>query len=188
MRCLPLRYYLKRVLRDMGAPEGPARHLDVSRQKLTRQCLATIFDSQLPSPKLSPKMPPNLSLAHKRGHLLLFQNDPCGEGNCETIERQKLSRDNFCPATSRCLFWPTGGVSRTGPLSKPVEKLHKISGEPAWFATLSALCRVKRASPIPRGSKIGRHLVGVWIGGVWNDHFPESEKYYSEAEISRKMP
>ena len=24
---------------------------------------------------------------------------------------------------------------------------------------------------------------GVWIGGVWNDHFPESEKYFSEAEI-----
>ena len=30
---------------------------------------------------------------------------------------------------------------------------------------------------------IGRHLVGVW-----NGHFPESEKYFSEAEISRKMP
>ena len=36
--------------------------------------------------------------------------------------------------------------------------------------------------------KFGRHLVGVWIGGVWNGHFPESEKYFSEAEISRKMP
>ena len=35
---------------------------------------------------------------------------------------------------------------------------------------------------------LGRHLVGVWIGGVWNGHFPESEKYFSEAEISRKMP
>ena len=34
---------------------------------------------------------------------------------------------------------------------------------------------------------IGQHLVGVWIGGVWNGHFPESEKYFSEAEISR-MP
>ena len=32
-----------------------------------------------------------------------------------------------------------------------------------------------------------RHLVGVWIGGVWNGHFPESEKYFSEAEISRKI-
>ena len=35
---------------------------------------------------------------------------------------------------------------------------------------------------------VGRHLVGVWIGGVWNGHFPESEKYFSEAEISRKFP
>ena len=34
----------------------------------------------------------------------------------------------------------------------------------------------------------GRHLVGVWIGGVRNCHFPESEKYFSEAEISRKIP
>ena len=24
--------------------------------------------------------------------------------------------------------------------------------------------------------QFGRHLVGVWIGGVWNGHFPESEK------------
>ena len=30
--------------------------------------------------------------------------------------------------------------------------------------------------------------MGVWIGGVWNGHFPESGKYFSEAEISRKMP
>ena len=30
--------------------------------------------------------------------------------------------------------------------------------------------------------------VGVWIGGLWNDHFPESEKYLSEAEISWKIP
>ena len=51
-------------------PEGPARHLDVLRQKLSLppHCLETIFDSQLPSPKLSPKIPPKLSLAHKRGH------------------------------------------------------------------------------------------------------------------------
>ena len=35
---------------------------------------------------------------------------------------------------------------------------------------------------------LGRHLVGVWIGGVWNGHFPDSKKYFSEAEISRKMP
>ena len=39
-------------------------------------CLATIFDSQLPSPKLSPKMPPKLSLAHKRGHFSSFKITP----------------------------------------------------------------------------------------------------------------
>ena len=42
--------------------EGPARHLG---QKLSPHCLETLFDSQLPSPKLSPKMPPKLSLPHK---------------------------------------------------------------------------------------------------------------------------
>ena len=45
-------------------------------------------------------------------------------------------------------------------------------------------CRGLHVGP----SKIGRHLVVVWIGGVWNGHFPESEKYFSEAEISRKIP
>ena len=69
-------------------PEGPARHLDASRQKLTPHCLAAIFDSQLPSPKLSLKMPPKLPLPHKRGHFFLFQNCPRGEGNCTAIERQ----------------------------------------------------------------------------------------------------
>ena len=93
---------------EITHPEGPARHLDVSGQKLSPHCLETNFDSQLPSPKLSPKMPPKLSLPHRRGHFFLFQNYPCGEGNCEAIERQKLSRGNFCPGTSRCLAGPTG--------------------------------------------------------------------------------
>ena len=89
-------------------PEGPARHLDASRQKLTPHCLAAIFDSQLPSPKLSPKMPPKLPLPHTRGHFFLFQKCPRGEGNCAAIEQQKLSRGNFCLAASRCLSRPSG--------------------------------------------------------------------------------
>ena len=56
--------------------QGPARHLGVSRQKLSPHCLETVFDSQLPSPKLSHKMPPKLSLAHKRGHSFLFPKLP----------------------------------------------------------------------------------------------------------------
>ena len=113
--------------------EAPARHLDVSRPKLTPHCLATIFDSQLPSPKLSPKMHPKLSLAHKRGHFFLFQNDPCGEGNCETIERQKSSRGNFCPATSRCLFWPTGEVPNLRTPKSPPGHAWE-SATPRWGA------------------------------------------------------
>ena len=78
-----------------SAEEGPARHLDVSRQKLSPHCLVTIFDSQLPSPKLSPKVPPKMSLAHKRGLFSLSQNDPRGEGNCETIEKTKIVSRQF---------------------------------------------------------------------------------------------
>ena len=105
-------------------PEGPARHLDVSGQKLSPHCLETIFDSQLPSPKSSPKMPPKLSLPHRRGHFFLFQNYPRGEGNCEAIERQKLSRGNFLPwdiKMSRRAHWegdpPRKTVSDPPPLT-----------------------------------------------------------------------
>ena len=80
----------------------------MSRHKLTPHCLATIFDSQLPLPKLSPKMPPKLSLAHKKGHFFLFQNYPRGEGNCETIERQKLSHGKFAPRHQGVSFGPLG--------------------------------------------------------------------------------
>ena len=96
-------------------PEGLARHLDASRQKLTPHCLAAIFDSQLPSPKLSLKMPPKLPLPHNRGQFLLFQNCPRGEGNCAAIERQKLSRGNFCLAASRCLSGPSGYLTQVRP-------------------------------------------------------------------------
>ena len=57
--------------------EGPARHLNASRQKkLTPHCLAAILYLQKPSPNLSLKMPPKLLLPHKRGHFLPFQNCP----------------------------------------------------------------------------------------------------------------
>ena len=41
-----------------------------------------------------------------------------------------------------------------------------------------------RAAP----QKFGRHLVGVWIGGVWNCHFSIARKYFSEAEFCSKIP
>ena len=104
-------------------PEGPARHLDASRQKLTPHCLAAIFDSQLPSPKLSLKMPPKLPLPRKTGLFFFLQNYPRDEGNCAAIERQKLSRGNFCLAASRCLSRPSG----QGPKKPLPRKLRKRS-------------------------------------------------------------
>ena len=40
-------------------PEGPARHLDASRQKLTPHCLAAIFDLNYPRPNCLKKCLPN---------------------------------------------------------------------------------------------------------------------------------
>ena len=66
-------------------------------------------------------MPPKLSLPHRRGHFFLFQNYPCGEGNCEAIERQKLSRGDFCPGTE------FSGVPEFDPF---LQRFHRKS--PIW--------------------------------------------------------
>ena len=67
----------------------------------------------------------------------------------------------------------------------PAEALNRPLQRPSR-TPLRGTVRVK----IITGSLVlfGRHLVGVWIGGVWNGHFPESERYFSEAEISSKIP
>ena len=99
-------------------PEGPARHLDASRQKLTPHCLAAIFDSQLPSPKLSLKMPPKMPLPHNRGHFFLFQNCPRGG----VIARQ-LSGKNCLAA----IFASRHQDASPGPLGGgPKKKTRKI--------------------------------------------------------------
>ena len=52
------------------SPEGPARHLNASWQKLPPHCLAAAFDSQLPSPKLSLKCPPpDISMSRAKDSL-----------------------------------------------------------------------------------------------------------------------
>ena len=87
--------------------EGPARHLDASRQKLTPHCLAAIFDSQSPHPNCLFKCLPNCLFPHKKGLVSVFQKCPHAKGNCKTTERQKLSRGKFCLAASRCLSRPS---------------------------------------------------------------------------------
>ena len=89
-------------------PDGPARHLDASRQKLTPHCLEAIFDSQLPSPKLSLKMPPKLPLPHSRAHFFPFQNCPRGEGNCAAIERQNCLAAIFASRHQDASLGPLG--------------------------------------------------------------------------------
>ena len=89
----------QRALRDILMSRGKNWLPAISRQFLTLN---------YPRPKLSPNMPPKLPLPHNRGHFFLFQNCPRGEGNCAAVERQKLSRGNFCLAASRCLSGPSG--------------------------------------------------------------------------------
>ena len=56
-----------RFPRSPDIPEGLARHLDASRQKLTPHCLAAIFDSQLPSPRYLLKCLPNCLFPAREG-------------------------------------------------------------------------------------------------------------------------
>ena len=95
------------VAKHYGFPEGPARQIDVSRQKLSPHCLEAIFDSQLPSPKLSPKMPPKLSLPTREGFLSSFKINPA----VRVIARQV--RDKNCLAA---IFAPRHQSVSSGPL------------------------------------------------------------------------
>ena len=65
-------------------------NLNDSLQRSTPHCLAAIFNSQLPSPILSLKMPPK-----ERAFFVLFEDCPRGEGRCVAIKRQRWSRGNF---------------------------------------------------------------------------------------------
>ena len=82
----------QRALRDRLMSRGKNCLPTVSRQFLTRN---------YPRPNCLLKCLPNCLSPQERA-FILFQNYPRGEGNCETSERQKLSRGNFCPATSIC--------------------------------------------------------------------------------------
>ena len=113
-------------LSNVTNPEGPARHLDVPGQKLSPHCLETIFDSQLPSPKSSPKMPPKLSLPHRRGHFFLFQNYPCGEGNCEAIRETKIVPGQFLPRDIKMSRRAHGEERKNDPKNGP-KRLGNIS-------------------------------------------------------------
>ena len=94
----------QRALRDILMPRGKNWLPTVSRQFLTLN---------YPRPNCLFKCFPNCLSPTREDIFSLLQNCPRGEGNCAAIERQKLSRGNFCLAASRCLSGPSGqkGVS-----------------------------------------------------------------------------
>ena len=59
-------------------PRGPCETSRCLAANIDSHCLAAIFASQLPSPKLSLKMPPKLPLPHKRGHFSSFKTSWTG--------------------------------------------------------------------------------------------------------------
>ena len=54
-----------------------------------------------------------------------------------------------------------------------------------WKAALYRKLAEDREEILSLQKVVGRHLVGVWIGGIWNDYFPESCRYFSRIKIER---
>ena len=102
------------------------------------------------------------------------------------VDRQKRALQNRKHAFGNTHFQNTAAALRDSNKRTRVPKNHSgMRRNPKTACVLAQLL-----GWVLKTQFIGRHLVGVWIGGVWNGHlnFPESEKYFSEAEISRKMP
>ena len=112
------------VLQCLGGPnpEGPARQIDVSRQKLSPHCLEAIFDSQLPSPKLSPKMPPKLSLPTREGLLSSFKINPAVRVIARQVRDKNCLAAIFAPRHQSVSSGPLGRYPDTG--KKQHEKCH----------------------------------------------------------------
>ena len=77
--------------------EGPARHLDVSRQKLSPNCLERFLTRNYPRMNCLLQCLPECLSPTREGIFPLSKITLRGEGNCETSERQKLSCGNFVP-------------------------------------------------------------------------------------------
>ena len=95
-------------------PEGPAQHLNASRQQLTPHCLAAILDSQLPSPKLSPKCLPNCLSPTREVFFPLSKLPPrrgqlCRDRVAKIVSRQFLPRGIEMPLRA---LWVFGKESR----------------------------------------------------------------------------
>ena len=87
------------ALRDILMPRGKNRLPNVSRQFSTLN---------YPRPNCLLRCLPNCLSPRLEDMFLLFQNCPRSEGNCAAIERQKLSRGNFCRSAAAQLPSPRG--------------------------------------------------------------------------------
>ena len=129
-KCLLKSPFLEPLLRTLLRTFPPSKSHCTQRAMRDRllsrgkKCLDAIFDSQLPSSKLSPKMPPKLSLPHKRGPFSSFKTNPA----VRVIARQV--RDKNCLAA---IVAPRHQSVSQGPLGRRPEDgalFGALSGNP----------------------------------------------------------
>ena len=97
-------FHCPKKLHKIKYPEGPARHLNALRQKLTPNCRVTTFDAQLSSPESSLRCPPPKIASHPQERELFsaFKMAPA----VRAIARQLSGKS--CLAALRCLSGPSG--------------------------------------------------------------------------------
>ena len=155
-----------------SCPEGPAKHLNASQQRLTPHCLAAILELQLPSPELSLKVPPK-SPPQERGFFWgLFQESLPRRGQCGTWAA-KLSRGYFCLAAFRGLSGPSESpLRRTGLYGICLKLLALLGRTPDFRVGPASVHRAVAVAIASRGypnqkKNAHKHKLLLWWGSNW---------------------
>ena len=106
---------------------------------MSPHCLET---RNYPRPNCLLKCLPNCLSSTREGFLSCFKSTPTVRVIARQLRDQKLSRSNFCPTTSRCLFWPTGKVNIRGCQRTTVRKTPAISTRKCLYQKLANPCPI----------------------------------------------